>query len=77
MKIPEIKYLRNFIFYIDCNSKTSRFGKLSTCKNGSNFQIAKLSLRKIKVFYSKQKKKKKQQVFLSLSLSLSFTALYK
>ena len=34
------------------DSKTFRFVKLSMCKNGRNFQFAKLSPRKIKVFYS-------------------------
>ena len=52
MKIREIKYQRKFKFYIDGNSKSSRFTNLSTCKNSSNFQFAKLSPRKIKVFYS-------------------------
>ena len=42
MKIGKIKYLRKFKFYIDSNSKTSRFAKLNTCKNSSNFQFAKL-----------------------------------
>ena len=53
MKIREIKYPRKFKFYIDSNSKASRFTKLSTCKDGSNLQFAKLSPREIKVFYSK------------------------
>ena len=53
MKIREIKYLRMFKFYIDSNSKASRFAKLSTCKDGSNLQFAKLSPREIKVFYSR------------------------
>ena len=52
MKIREIKYLRKFKFFIDSNSKASRFAKLSTCKDGSNLQFAKLSPREIKVFYS-------------------------
>ena len=54
MKIREIKYPRMFKFYIgsNTNSKTSRFAKLSTYKDGSNLQFAKLSPRKIKVFYS-------------------------
>ena len=52
MKIREIKYPRMFKFYIDSNSKASRFAKLSTCKDGSNLQFAKLSPREIKVFYS-------------------------
>ena len=52
MKIREIKYLRKFKFYIDSNSKASRFAKLSTCKDGSNLQFAKLSPHEIKVFYS-------------------------
>ena len=52
MKIHEIKYPRKFEFYIGSNSKTSRFAKLSTCIRGSNLQFAKLSPRKIKVFYS-------------------------
>ena len=52
MKIREIKYPRKFKFYIDSNSKASRFAKLSTCKYGSNLQFAKLSPREIKVFYS-------------------------
>ena len=50
MKIRKIKYLQNFKFYIDSNSKSSRFTKLSTCKNGSNFQFAKLSPHEIEVF---------------------------
>ena len=52
MKIREIKYPQMFKSYIDCISKTSRLAKLSTCKNDRNFQFAKLSPRKIKVFYS-------------------------
>ena len=52
IKIREIKYPRKFKFYIDSNSKASRFAKLSTCKDGSNLQFAKLSPREIKVFYS-------------------------
>ena len=52
MKIRTIKYPRKFNFYIDSNSKTSKFAKLSTCKNGSNLQFAKLSPHKIKVFHS-------------------------
>ena len=52
MKICEIKYPRKFKFYIDSNSKSSRFAKLSTCKKGSNHQFVKLSPREIKVFYS-------------------------
>ena len=52
MKIREIKYPRMFKFYIDSNSNASRFAKLSTCKDGSNLQFAKLSPREIKVFYS-------------------------
>ena len=52
MKIREIKYPRKFKFYIDSKSKASRFAKLSTCKDGSNLQFAKLSPREIKVFYS-------------------------
>ena len=52
MKIREIKYPRMFKFYIDSNSKASRFAKFSTCKDGSNLQFAKLSPREIKVFYS-------------------------
>ena len=51
MKIHKIKYLRKLKFYIDSNSKTSRFAKLSTCKKGSNLQFTKLSPSKIKVFY--------------------------
>ena len=51
MKIRKIKYLQQFEFYINCNSKTSRFAKVSTCKNDSNFQFAKLSPCKIKAFY--------------------------
>ena len=47
MKIREIKYSRKFEFHIDSNSKASRFVKLSTCKDGSNLQFAKLSPRKI------------------------------
>ena len=47
MKIREIKYPRKFKFYIDSNSKASRFAKLSTCKDGSNLQFAKLSPREI------------------------------
>ena len=35
MKIHKIKYLWKFKFYIDSNSKTSRFVKLGICKNGS------------------------------------------
>ena len=54
MKIREIKYPQKFKFYIDSNSKASRFAKLRTCKDGSNLQFAKLSLREIKVFYSNQ-----------------------
>ena len=56
MKIPEIKYPQKFKFYIDSTvtiSKTFRFAKLSTCKNDSNLQFAKLSPSKIKVFYSR------------------------
>ena len=52
MKIREIKYQRTFEFYLDSNSKTSRFAKLSTCKSGSNFQFAKLNSRKITGFYN-------------------------
>ena len=52
MKIREIKYPRKFKFYIDSNSKASRFAKLSTYKDGCNLQFAKLSPREIKVFYS-------------------------
>ena len=52
MKIRKIKYLQKFKCYFDSNSKTSRFAKLSTCKNGSNLQFAKLSPHEIKVFYS-------------------------
>ena len=52
MKIHKIKYLWKFKFYIDSNSKTSRFAKSSTCQNGSNFQFAKFSPLEIKVFYS-------------------------
>ena len=52
MKIRKIKYPRTFKFYIGSNSKTSRFAKLSTYKDGSNLQFAKLSPRKIKVFYT-------------------------
>ena len=52
MKIREIKYPQKFKFYIDSNSKASRFAKLSTCKDGSNLQFAKLSPLEIKVFYS-------------------------
>ena len=52
LKIREIKYPRMFKFYIDSNSKASRFAKLSTCKDGSNLQFAKLSPHEIKVFYS-------------------------
>ena len=47
MKIRKIKYLQKFNFYIDSNSKTSRFAKLSTCKIGSNLQFAKLSPQEI------------------------------
>ena len=54
MKIREIKYPRTFKFYIGSNSKASRFAKLSTYKDGSDLQFAKLSPRKIKVFYSIQ-----------------------
>ena len=50
MKIREIKYPRMFKFYIDSNSKASRFEKLSTCKDGSNLQFAKLSPAKLKCF---------------------------
>ena len=57
MKIREIKYPRTFKFYIGSNSKASRFAKLSTYKDGSNLQFAKLSPRKIKVFYSIRPKK--------------------
>ena len=53
MKIREIRYPQKFKFYIDSNSKTSRFAKLSTCKKGSNLQFAKLSPCDIKVSYSK------------------------
>ena len=52
MKIREIRYPRKFKLYIDSNSKASRFAKLSTCRDGSNLQFAKLSPREIKVFYS-------------------------
>ena len=53
MKICKIiKYLQKFKFYIDSNSKTLRFANFSTCKNGRNFQFAKLGPREIKVFYS-------------------------
>ena len=52
MKIHKIKYPQKFKCNIDGNSKTYRFAKLSTCKNVSNFQFAKLSPHKIKVFYS-------------------------
>ena len=52
MKICKTKYSQKFKFCIDGNSKTSRFTKLSTCKNSSNFQFAKLSTSEIKVFYS-------------------------
>ena len=52
MKIREIKYLQKFKYYIDINRKTCRFTNLSTHKNGSDFQFAKLSYRKIKVFYN-------------------------
>ena len=52
MKIREIKYPQKFKSYIDSNSKSSRFAKLSTCKKGSNLQFAKLSPCEIKVFYS-------------------------
>ena len=38
MKIRKIKYPRKFKFYID--SKTSRFAKLSTCKNDSNLKLS-------------------------------------
>ena len=55
MKIREIKYPRKFKFYIDSNSKASTFAKLSTCKDGSYLQFAKLSPREIKVFYSMPK----------------------
>ena len=52
MKIGEIKYLRKFKLYIDCNSKTSRFAKLSTrcVQKGSHFQFTKICPLKIKVF---------------------------
>ena len=46
-KIREIKYPRMFKFYIDSNSKASRFVKLRTCKDDSNLQFAKLSPREI------------------------------
>ena len=49
MMICEIKHLRKFKFYIDSNSKTSTFAKLSTCKNCSNFQLAKLNPSEIRV----------------------------
>ena len=52
IKILEIKHPRTFKFYINSNSETSRFAKLSTCKIGNNLQFMKLSPCKIKVFYS-------------------------
>ena len=52
MKIREIKYPQKFKFYIDGNSEASRLAKLSTCKDISNLQFAKLSPCEIKVFYS-------------------------
>ena len=64
MKIREIKYPRMFKFYIDSNSKASRFVKLSTCKDGSNLQFAKLSPREIKVFYSNNNR----DLFLALQV---------
>ena len=52
MKIREIKHQQKFKVYIDSNSKSSRLVKLSICKNGSSFQLKKLSHHKIEVLLS-------------------------